>query len=188
MSFIKSSCWRVAIVVTPVLLLCACTPFSAWPEYHGLNECAATRFFITNYPGDTGIPAAKAELARCGDLRKSDGVSFGYKFISEDVHEYTYGITFRESMGTAVTLREVEGWTVPAKGGCNLGVRKIEPLVIPANGEVRYTGVILTERDKPWCVEGTFDAPLVLSFTGPDANGHKVELRIHMSTGKIGGF
>ena len=58
----------------------------------------------------------------------------------------------------------------------------IEPPIVERE-QVPYT-----ERDKPWCMEGTFEAPLVISFTGEDANGHEVELRIHMGTGEVGGF
>ena len=84
---------RRALVISSAILLCACTPVSQWPDIQRLNECAATRFFITHYPKDAGIPDETAELARCGDLRKSDGMSFTYQRISEDVHEYSYGIT-----------------------------------------------------------------------------------------------
>jgi hypothetical protein len=178
----------LVLVVSSAPLFSACTSISQWPDIQRLNECAATRFFITHYPKDSGIPEAKADLARCGDLRKSDGMSFTYQRISEDVHEYTYGITFRESMGTPVTINNARAWTFPKMGTCNLGSQKLEPVIVPAKGELRYTGVIRTERDKPWCMEGTFDAPLVISFTGLDANGHKVELRIRMDTGELGGF
>jgi hypothetical protein len=177
-----------AALIAPCLLLSACTTPSVWKEYQELNECAGMRYFIDHYPRDPGVPAAKAEVARCGDLRKSDGVSFRHKRISEDVHEYNYGITFRESMGTGVTLHYARAWTLPTQGTCNLGSKEIAAVEIPAKGEVRYTGTIRTERDKPWCMEGTFEAPLVISFTGEDANGHEVELRIHMGTGEVGGF
>jgi hypothetical protein len=179
---------RAVLLIAPCFLFSACTTASVWEEYRELNECAGIRFFIDNYPRDPGVPNAKAELARCGDLRKSDGVSFRHERISDDVHEYNYGITFRESMGTGVTLTYARAWTLPTMGTCNLGSREIGPVEIPARGEVRYAGTIRTERDKPWCMEGTFDAPLVVSFTGLDANGHEVELRIHMATGEIGGF
>jgi hypothetical protein len=188
MPFTKSLCLRAMLVIAPAFLFSSCTTASVWDQYLELNECAGIRFFISNYPRDSGISSAKAELARCGDLRKSDGMSSRYEFISEDVHEYHYGITFRESMGTAVTLDHVRARTVPKVGSCDLGWRKIEPLVIPANGEVRYEGVIRTERDKPWCMEGSFDGPLVMSFSGRDTNGHKIELRIHMGTGELFGF